>query len=175
MPPITSRIIRNVLTICRPFWIAAVVTPWETVVPVGDVVAADVSGGVTNPDTEISREGFSLDRRGVTTLKFRLGYAGTPDTPHCVIRVWGRTLADGQFAGGWKRLYNKAATPTTDIELTANGTADYTDGIVKYTADNPLAHSVDVDGCDEFVIEVYTEFTVSAGSAASAFVQVQRV
>lgn len=167
-----SKILKSILTICGSFWVAAVLSPWEIVVPVTDADAIDNVGGVLNPDTQITRDRFTLDRRGVTTLKFRVGYTGTVSTS-VVIRVWGRTLLDGQTTGGWKRLYNKADTPTTDIALTSDATNDYTDGTSKYSNDNPKDHCVDVDGCDEFVVEIYTAF---AGSVpASSFIQVQRV
>lgn len=173
---VTTKILNAIVSRLTGFWVAAVASPWVTVISAGGMDDQDNSGSVTNPETEITdatRIRFKLDDQNATTLRFRLGYAGTPSTDP-VITVWGRKLAAGETTGGWKRLYNKAASPAVTMTLTTATATDYNDGTLKHTNDNPLTHAVDVDGCDEFLVQVVTAYAVSAGSAATAILEVQR-
>lgn len=172
----TSQILGPSVSRAEGVWVAAVASPWVTIITAGGMDDIDSLGTVRNPDTDITettRVKFKLDNLNATTLRIRMGYFGTPDVSPVIV-LWGRTLPAGQTTGGWKRLYNKASTPATDVTLTADGSNDATDDTYKYTTDNPLTHAWDVDGCNEFIVQVKTAFTTSAGSAALAFLQVQR-
>lgn len=147
----------------------SVVSAWATVIDAGGMDAADAET-ITNPDTGITASDHHYCKRGGragTTLLVRMGYEGTPSTDPA-IKVFGR----GSSSDPWMVLPSVATTISNT--LTTNATTDVTDGTYKYTAIS-TATRFDCLGCEEFLIGVETAYAVSAGSAATAFLQAKLV
>ena len=149
----------------------SVVSEWYTAVAIGGVDAADNSGNdVQNPDTQCDTEHHLIDVGGKGTLAcVRLGY-DDGDTPNVdpVVQIFGRTDTTGR----WQRLPNIASTPAEDITLTTDESNDVTDA-TDFFSEVGDDHTVDVRGCDQLIVAVKTAYTVSAGNAALAYVQIK--
>lgn len=157
--------------IVRP---AQIASGWTTVIAAGGMNVTDNStADILNPTTSITGSTRKLvdiydQYKGLigTTLLVRMGYAGTPSVSP-VIQVFGRR----DSSDSWKRLMNKNATPAFSVTLTTAILTDVTDGTYSYTQDSPADHAFDLAGCAELLFGVKTAYAVSAGSAATAFMQ----
>lgn len=159
--------------IVRP---AQIASAWSTVIDAAGMDDADNAGSdITAPATQVTLStrkiwDLSDQYKGLvgTTLRVRMGYdVNAALTTSPVIEVFGRFDSND----AWKRLLNKNATPAYNVTLTVATTTDVSDGTYKYTECSPADHAFDLDGCQELLFAVKTAFAVSAGSAATAFMQ----
>lgn len=148
-------------------------TPWTTVIDAGGMDETDnATARILNPITSIvgsNRHKISLPP-WARYLFARLAYTGTPSADP-VIQIFG---FDGQGdTDKFVQLQNMAGTPAEEVTLTTATASDITDGTDKFTEVLQTTHKFDLLGSRVILVGVKTAYAVSAGSAATAYLQIR--
>ncbi len=141
---------------------------WITCIDATGADDADANP-ITDPTAEITAATRKLiDKKGDrgTHLRFRLVYDdGISAITAPKLAVFGRTGTQQ-----WQRLVTKGGS--TQVTLTPDTTNDCSDGTLNYTTPLLNDHTVDTDGCDQFLVGIETALAAT-GTVTTAYVEVK--
>lgn len=147
--------------------------PWQVAIAAGGLDDADNSGSdITDVDLHIgssptARRILQRQKGLGTLLRLRMRYADTIGTAP-VVQAFGRFNA----LSPWQRLRNKANAIDITMTVDASDAGEQVDGsLVEWTTPDNLNHTIDCDGCNEFLFLVKT--AAAGDGAAGAVLEVK--